>query len=65
MKVVKSRSVDSIRVDISLMPEYQADAMCRTLTGCISRFFENAENAAEYARWKEEYKRKDQLKCQT
>lgn len=34
------------------MPEHQADAMMRTLIGCVSRLFENPDIKADYERWK-------------
>lgn len=54
MKVVQTRTPDDVTVDISDMPTYQTDAMCRTLLGCVSRLFEDPAVKADYERWKME-----------
>lgn len=44
------------KVMLDAMPEHQADAMMRTLIGCVSRLFENPDIKADYERWKRERK---------
>ena len=40
-KVVASCNPESVVVDVNAMPNYQSQAMCRTLLGCINKYFEN------------------------
>ncbi len=39
-------------IQLDAMPQYQKDAMCRTLTNSINRLFEDERNRAEYEEWK-------------
>lgn len=50
-KVVASCTPESLVVDINAMPNYQSEAMCRTLLGCINKYFENPVVKAKYEAW--------------
>ena len=39
-------------IQLDAMPQYQKDAMCRTLTSSINRLFEDERNRADYQEWK-------------
>lgn len=54
VKVVGKKTPEHISVDMTAMPDYQSDAMCRTLIGCISRLFEDPAVRADYERWKQQ-----------
>ncbi len=64
-KMVKTRSPETVTVDIDAIPDYQSDNMCRELIGCVRRLFEDPEVAADYKRWQQERQRREglQTKC--
>ncbi len=54
VKIVKTRKPEAVSVDFGAIPSHQNDAMCRTLTGCISRLFEDPAVQADYKCWQQE-----------
>lgn len=45
-------AVKPLGIQLDAMPQYQKDAMCRTLTSSINRLFEDERIRAEYEEWK-------------
>lgn len=58
MKVVQTRTPETVAVDFGAIPSHQSDAMSRTLIGCVGRLFENPAIMADYKRWQQERKQK-------
>lgn len=54
MKAAGTRTPESVAVDFGAIPSHQTDAMCRTLIGCVNRFFEDPAVKADYERWQRE-----------
>lgn len=58
MKVVRTRTPETVTVDFDAIPSYQSDAMSRTLVSCVSKLFENPAVMDDYKRWKQERQQK-------
>ena len=53
MKAILTRNPERVTVDLGAIPDHQADAMSRTLIGCIDRLFADPAVRADYERWKQ------------
>lgn len=42
---------EKVSVDLSGMPDYQVDQMCRTVISFVKRIFKDPEVQADYQRW--------------
>lgn len=57
MKTAQRTVAATANVDLDAVPAHESDAICRTLIGCVSRFFENPAIMNDYKRWKQERQR--------
>lgn len=53
MKVVKSRTPESVTVDIDAIPEFEMDGMCKAIIDMVSRMFEDPAVREDFKRWQQ------------
>lgn len=51
MKELQMIPEEKVLVDLSEMPDYQVDQMCRTVISFVKRIFKDPEVQADYQRW--------------
>lgn len=50
-KVVGSRTPETIKINLNELPDYQINALCRTLISGMDKAFKKPEFRAEYEKW--------------
>lgn len=58
MKVVKTRTPESVNVDIDAIPEFEMDRMCNTIINMVSRMFEDPAVKEDFKRWQQARRQK-------
>lgn len=51
---------EKVSVDLSEMPDYQVDQMCRTVISFVKRIFKDPEVQADYQKWLAEREKREQ-----
>lgn len=46
-------NVNSSGIDLDAIPQFEMDAMCRTIIGSVRRLFEDEAIRAEFEAWKQ------------
>lgn len=60
MKKVKRRDPEHVTVNLEAIPDFEYDALCRTLIGNIKELFKDPAVQVDFKRWQQERQQKQQ-----
>lgn len=58
MVVVKTRTPESVNVDIDAIPKHEMDGMCNAIINMVSRMFEDPAVQEDFKHWQQARKQK-------